>query len=146
MTAETPQPPVGIDLGTTYSVTAYLDATGRPVTCGLNGQGTDHSIAIFVDQDDILVGKQAVKKGWGLSGPLCRVFQADMGLVFFRHKVRGLDVPPEVLGNRDGPEAAEGGRAGAAVERPFRPGGHRPGVLRRRGGRGATRNRNAWPA
>ena len=43
MTAETPQPPVGIDLGTTYSVTAYLDATGRPVTGAQRARGPDHS-------------------------------------------------------------------------------------------------------
>ena len=32
------QPPIGIDLGTTYSVVAYLDGTGRPTTV-LNGTG-----------------------------------------------------------------------------------------------------------
>ena len=26
------QPPVGIDLGTTYSLVAFLDASGRPTT------------------------------------------------------------------------------------------------------------------
>ncbi|MGO8749331.1 MAG: Hsp70 family protein [Thermoguttaceae bacterium] len=97
MTAETPQPPVGIDLGTTYSVTAYLDATGRPVTVR-NGQGDLITpSAIFVDQDDILVGKQAVKSCADAPDRYAECFKRDMGLVSFRHKVRGLDVPPEVL-------------------------------------------------
>ena len=32
------QPPTGIDLGTTYSLVAYLDGTGRPITVP-NGTG-----------------------------------------------------------------------------------------------------------
>ena len=119
MTAETPQPPVGIDLGTTYSVTAYLDATGRPVTVR-NGQGD-----LLTPTRDLRrrgryprrqAGRQELR---GCAGPLCRVLQARHGHCLF---------PPQgprpgcAAGGpqRVGPGAAEGGR-GAAVERAGPP-------------------------
>jgi molecular chaperone DnaK len=53
-------PAVGIDLGTTFSVIAHLDATGRPVTI-VNAEGdlTTPSLVLF-DGDDVVVGKEAV--------------------------------------------------------------------------------------
>ena len=52
---------MGIDLGTTYSVVAYLDATGRPVTV-VNGLGDLLTpSAVFFEDDGVIVGKEAVK-------------------------------------------------------------------------------------
>lgn len=53
-------PAVGIDLGTTYSVLAYLDPQGRP-TCIPNVEGDllTPSVVLF-DDDGVVVGKQAV--------------------------------------------------------------------------------------
>ncbi len=91
------QPPVGIDLGTTYSVLAYLDPTGRPVTV-LNGQGDLLTpSAVLCDGDDIVVGREAVRSS-SLSPELyAECFKRDMGEASFRQKIRGNDVPPEVL-------------------------------------------------
>lgn len=91
------QPPVGIDLGTTYSVLACLDATGRPVTV-VNGQGDLLTpSAVLCDGDDIVVGREAVRSS-SLSPDLyAECFKRDMGEASFRQKIRGIDVPPEVL-------------------------------------------------
>ena len=64
-----------------------------------NGQGDllTPSAVIFVDRDDIVVGKQAVKSCADAPDRYAECFKRDMGLAHFRHKVRGLDVPPEVL-------------------------------------------------
>jgi molecular chaperone DnaK len=90
-------PPIGIDLGTTYSVVAYVDATGRPATV-LNGTGDLLTpSALFFDDDGVVVGKEAVKNC--VFAPECYVecFKRDMGSMFARRKIRGVEVPPEVL-------------------------------------------------
>jgi molecular chaperone DnaK len=95
--AEPGQIPVGIDLGTTFSVVAYLDDAGRPTTIfNSDGEYLTPS-ALFFDEDNIVVGKEAVK-----SSPLapdCYVecFKRDMGSVSTRKKIRGQEVPPEIL-------------------------------------------------
>lgn len=91
------QSPVGIDLGTTYSVVAHLDQAGRPVTV-LNGQGDLLTpSALFFDDDGIVVGKEAVKSSVLDPDSYVECFKRDMGSVSTRHKVRGREVPPEVL-------------------------------------------------
>ncbi len=54
-------PAVGIDLGTTYSVVAYLDETGRPLTI-VNAEGDliTPSVVLF-DGETTVVGKEAIK-------------------------------------------------------------------------------------
>ena len=95
MSAE--QPPVGIDLGTTYSLVAYLDDTGRPVTVP-NEQGDLLTpSAVFVDEDDIIVGKEAVKASVVRPQAYAECFKRDMGSVAFRRNVCDRQVPPEVL-------------------------------------------------
>ena len=54
-------PAIGIDLGTTYSVVAYLDDTGRPVTI-VNSEGDLLTpSAVLFDGDNTVVGKEAIK-------------------------------------------------------------------------------------
>lgn len=89
--------PLGIDLGTTYSVVATLDAYGQPQTI-LNPQG--HPLtrsAVLVDGQDIVVGQEAVTGSTSAPDCYADVFKVDLGRPFFRRKVAGLDVPPEVL-------------------------------------------------
>jgi molecular chaperone DnaK len=88
---------VGIDLGTTYSVVAYLDDSGRPTTIfNQDGEYLTPSALCF-DDDGVIVGREAVK-GSPLV-PQCYVecFKRDMGAVAARKKIRGIDVPPEIL-------------------------------------------------
>ena len=54
-------PAVGIDLGTTYSVVAYLDDTGRPMTI-VNSEGDLITpSAVLFDGETTVVGKEAIK-------------------------------------------------------------------------------------
>jgi len=97
--AEAPsrQPPVGIDLGTTYSVVAYIDQAGRPAA--VSNQSGDYLTpsALLFDEDQVIVGKEAVKSS--VTAPDCYIecFKRDMGSVSARRKVRGQEVPPEVF-------------------------------------------------
>ncbi len=91
------QPPVGIDLGTTYSLVAFLDATGRPTTVP-NGWGDLLTpSAVFCDDDDIVVGKEAIKNAALAPDRYAECFKRDMGGMNYRHKIRDLNVPPEIL-------------------------------------------------
>jgi len=91
------RPPIGIDLGTTYSVVAYLDATGRPATV-LNGTGDLLTpSALFFDDDGVVVGKEAVKSCVFAPDSYVECFKRDMGSMYARRKIRGIEVPPEVL-------------------------------------------------
>jgi molecular chaperone DnaK len=91
------QPAVGIDLGTTFSVVAYLDDSGRPTTVfNQDGEYLTPS-ALYFDDDGVIVGREAVK-----SSPLepqCYVecFKRDMGADVTRKKIRDHQVPPEIL-------------------------------------------------
>jgi molecular chaperone DnaK len=50
----------GIDLGTTYSCIAYVDATGRPVVLkSEDGEDTTPSVVYFESPDNVVVGRQA---------------------------------------------------------------------------------------
>jgi molecular chaperone DnaK len=90
-------PPVGIDLGTTYSVVAHLDAAGRPVTV-VNGVGDLLTpSALFVEDDGVVVGKEAVKSRTLAPDRYIDCFKRDMGAAAARHKLCGFDVPPEIL-------------------------------------------------
>jgi molecular chaperone DnaK len=91
------QPPLGIDLGTTYSVVAYLDGTGRPVTVS-NGTGDLLTpSALFFDDDGVIVGKEAVKSCALTPDWYVECFKRDMGSAHARRKIRGMEAPPEVL-------------------------------------------------
>ncbi len=91
------QPPVGIDLGTTYSVVAHIDAAGRPVTV-LNGEGELLTpSAVLCDQNEVVVGRQAVRASALEPDAYAECFKRDIGGDVYHRKIRGVDVPPEVL-------------------------------------------------
>src|SRR5688572_29801380 len=92
-----PQPPVGIDLGTTLSVLAYLDPSGRPTTVP-NGLGDLLTpSAVLVDGDELTVGKEAQRSSVLAPADYADCFKRDMGQASFRRTVHGQQVPPEVL-------------------------------------------------
>lgn len=91
------QPPIGIDLGTTYSVVARLDSAGRPVTIPNELGDLVTPSALFVDDDEIIIGKEAVKAAVLKPDAYAECFKRDMGSVAFRRKVCGRKVPPEIL-------------------------------------------------
>lgn len=58
--ANTNQQAIGIDLGTTFSVVARLDASGKPETIvNAEGQRTTPSVVLF-DGEDVVVGQEAL--------------------------------------------------------------------------------------
>lgn len=94
--AATPKP-IGIDLGTTYSVVAYLDDSGRPTTLP-NGSGDFLTAsALLFDGEDIIVGREAVRGSVLEPDTFAECFKRDVGGSVYHRKVRGVDIPPEVL-------------------------------------------------
>jgi molecular chaperone DnaK len=80
-----PHIPIGIDLGTTYSAMAYVDADGRPTTV-LNRLGellTPSAVAF--ESGEVIVGKEAVKGSVLEPQAFADCFKRDMGREKFRH-------------------------------------------------------------
>jgi len=92
-----PHPPIGIDLGTTYSAIAYLDETGRPTTLA-NSLGDLLTLsAVLVDRHEIVVGREAAKASAVEPQSHAECFKRNIGTAVYRRDVRGAQVPPEVL-------------------------------------------------
>ncbi|NQV24542.1 MAG: Hsp70 family protein [Rhodopirellula sp.] len=91
------QPPVGIDLGTTFSAVAHLDSDGRPWTI-LNSDGdlTTPSVVYF-DTSGAIVGKEAVAAGEFEPDRLAQFAKRDMGEEAYSKDIRGQKLPAEVL-------------------------------------------------
>jgi molecular chaperone DnaK len=92
-----PDPIIGIDLGTTYSVVAALDATGRPVTVpNRHGDLATPSVVLFED-DGLIVGKEALRLA--LLEPECvaECAKRDIGSRFYHRPVAGRQVQPELI-------------------------------------------------
>ncbi|MGZ0165469.1 MAG: Hsp70 family protein [Planctomycetales bacterium] len=90
-------PPVGIDLGTTFSAVAHLDSDGRPWTI-LNSDGdlTTPSVVYF-DTSGAVVGKEAVAAGEFEPARLAQFAKRDIGEAAFSKEIRGQRLPAEVL-------------------------------------------------
>jgi molecular chaperone DnaK len=89
--------PVGIDLGTTFSVVAHLDASGRPWTI-MNSEGDPITPSVvFFDGEEVIVGKEAVKAGILEPDKVADFMKRDMGSSVFSRMVNSRRYPPEVL-------------------------------------------------
>lgn len=88
---------VGIDLGTTYSVIAYINHHGQPTSIpNSNGDVLTPSVVLFGD-DGTVVGKEAV-----LAAPLepdkvADCVKRDIGSKHYRSPINGELLPPEVI-------------------------------------------------
>ncbi|MFO0925982.1 MAG: Hsp70 family protein [Gemmataceae bacterium] len=88
---------VGIDLGTTYSLIAYVDAQGRPVCIpNANGDLLTPSVVLFDDEGSV-VGKEAVQASLLEPDRVADVVKRDMGNKVYRKKINGEYMPPEVI-------------------------------------------------
>lgn len=99
--AEPPRPTagatIGIDLGTTYSVVAHVDAAGRPYTIRNSlGEIVTPSV-VFFDDSGPLVGREAVKAS--TTDPERAIFcvKRDMGKKECGQKIDGASLPPEAV-------------------------------------------------
>ncbi|MCA9271281.1 MAG: Hsp70 family protein [Planctomycetales bacterium] len=88
---------VGIDLGTTFSVVAYLDDLGRPVTLQ-NGEGdkVTPSVLLF-EGNDVVVGKEAVKAFATDYAAIAECAKRELGHRTFEKSLGGRQYPPEAL-------------------------------------------------
>ncbi|MBC8874345.1 MAG: Hsp70 family protein [Planctomycetes bacterium] len=89
--------PVGIDLGTTFSVVAHLDNEGRPWTVQ-NAEGDLITpSAVFFDASGPIVGKEAVKAVEFEPDRVARFAKRNMGNKAFEKPICGNTLPPEVI-------------------------------------------------
>jgi molecular chaperone DnaK len=89
--------PVGIDLGTTYSVVAYVDDEGRP--CSLPNAAGDlltPSVVLFGDEGTI-VGKEALLASAREPDRVAECVKRDMGAKAYHKKIKDEFLPPEVI-------------------------------------------------
>lgn len=88
---------VGIDLGTTYSVLAHVDNSGRPWTIS-NAEGDAITpSAVFFDRDQVVVGKPAVKAAEFEPTRVAQFVKRQMGESHYGSPIGGRIFPPEVL-------------------------------------------------
>jgi len=89
--------PVGIDLGTTFSVLARLDDRGRPTTIvNAEGERITPSVVLF-DGQDVVVGREALK-AIALEGErVATCAKRDVGHSVFHKALDGKQFPPEVI-------------------------------------------------
>jgi molecular chaperone DnaK len=95
--AKRAEPIVGIDLGTTYSVVAALDRSGRPVPIpNRHGDLSTPSVVLYED-DGLIVGKEAQRLALLESERVAECPKRDMGLRYYHRPVAGRQVPPHVI-------------------------------------------------
>jgi len=89
--------PVGIDLGTTYSVIARLDEHGRPATLvNAEGDRLTPSVVLF-DREDVVVGHEALKAMATEYEHVATCAKRDVGSRVFHKILNGQQYPPEVI-------------------------------------------------
>ncbi len=90
-------PAIGIDLGTTYSAVAYVDAHGRP-TCIPNASGdvVTPSVVLF-EEGSTVVGEEALMAAPMEPDRVAACVKRDMGHKTYSKQVNGENLPPEVI-------------------------------------------------
>jgi molecular chaperone DnaK (HSP70) len=88
----------GIDLGTTYSVVAYIDETGRPaVTRNSYGDDTTPSVVFFESETNVVVGKVAKESAGVFPDQVVSLIKREMGSKDYSRTFSGKEyTPPSV--------------------------------------------------
>ncbi len=97
MTDSKTQPPVGIDLGTTFSAVAFLDGDGRPETIRNSEGDLTTPSAVFFDQKRPIVGIEAVEAGLLEPDRLAQFAKRNVGEQYYEKAIRGKHLPAEVI-------------------------------------------------
>lgn len=88
---------VGIDLGTTRSVIAYVAPDGRPLAIR-NAEGDISTPSVvFFEPQSVIVGKEAIKAGKFEPDAVAQFVKRDVGRAVYSRSIRGERLPPEVL-------------------------------------------------
>ncbi len=89
--------PLGIDLGTTYSVIAHRDEAGRPTTIqNAEGESTTPS-AVYFHASGTVVGKEALKVSTFEPDRVALHAKRDMGHSDFHQPILGQRLAPELI-------------------------------------------------
>jgi molecular chaperone DnaK len=88
---------IGIDLGTTNSVVAHLDADGNPDTISNSLGELLTPSALLFDEEGVVSGTEAVKASVIYPDRYADCFKRDIGSGSFHRRIRNNSVPPEVL-------------------------------------------------
>lgn len=89
--------PVGIDLGTTGSVIAHVDALGRPrAIANSEGEIVTPSVLLF-EGKKVIVGKEALKAIATDGARVAQFAKRDVGSAAYHRQIGGRSFPPEVL-------------------------------------------------
>ena len=94
---ENKKPAVGIDLGTTHSVVAYLDSEGRPTTIHNSEGGITTPSVVFFDETGPVVGKEAARTAAFEPEMIAQFAKRDIGAAAYQKQVGGMELPPEVI-------------------------------------------------
>ncbi|GAB6187188.1 Hsp70 family protein [Thermopirellula anaerolimosa] len=90
-------PAVGIDLGTTFSVIAWIDAQGRPETIpNAEGERLTPSV-VFFDGEEAVIGREAVKAFSLDPNQAAECSKRDVGYPIYHKVIQGKRYPPEVI-------------------------------------------------
>ncbi|HEX3961210.1 MAG TPA: Hsp70 family protein [Trebonia sp.] len=85
----------GIDLGTTYSVVAYIDETGRPaVVRNTDGDDTTPSVVYFETPDNFVVGKTAKEAASFRPDDVVSLIKREMGNQDYTRTFYGQELSP----------------------------------------------------
>jgi molecular chaperone DnaK len=106
-------PPVGIDLGTTFSAIASVDGAGIPLIIpNQEGENLTPS-AVLIDGDHFVVGRTALSQASARPGDVARWVKRQMGSPDFKFQGRytGRSSPsPRTSPERSGSEPASRAR------------------------------------
>jgi molecular chaperone DnaK len=85
----------GIDLGTTYSVVAYIDETGRPaVVRNTDGEDTTPSVVYFENAENTVVGKTAKEAAGFRPDDVVSLIKREMGNKDYTRTFYGQELSP----------------------------------------------------
>ena len=88
----------GIDLGTTYSCIAYIDANGKPVVLkNAEGDLTTPSVVFFESQRDVTVGAAAKESARMYPDQVVSFIKRSIGQPGFSLTLNGIQMKPEEI-------------------------------------------------
>ena len=88
----------GIDLGTTYSCIAYIDANGKPIVLkNAEGDLTTPSVVFFESQTDVTVGAAAKESSKMYPEQVVTAIKRSIGQPGFALNINGVEMKPEEI-------------------------------------------------
>ena len=88
----------GIDLGTTYSCIAYIDANGKPVVLkNAEGDLTTPSVVFFETKTDVTVGSAAKESSKMYPEQVVTAIKRSIGQPGFALNINGVEMKPEEI-------------------------------------------------